>query len=418
MAKAVENRAGYEPVAEDRAEQRPPMPAQEQPAPEDVLRELAGRLHETVPGWDQIRAQVVEAARRFQDPTQVRVVLVRSLFRVADLAATDPRYAPQVRWCQELGVAAALMPDQNNTGCGRAAWAVLMYCLRSLNPQTETPVQRLAARSALVAFALALSLATDDLERSDRWLEEAALQCFLIVSDVGARGHADQDFDRFRQAFLQDLEAAAGQPAGTSSLPPWDDGPLGKLWPQGVASGLDLPDLLALRRWADELTKAAERSNLQGMARREAPKTAPVEPRTERLAEALGAFAELTPPRLPVKKLEQVTPENAAEVLAALSAYLDEAGEAVVAVMRLLLLQLEGKSFPTLQMTKDFASKVQELVDRTNHAVECPSCQQLGRYEGAEHRSAVSGAFRVRHGNRSTHGGATVVTHIDLKKLD
>jgi hypothetical protein len=271
---------------------------------------------------------------------------------------------------------------------------------------------------AVVAFALALSLATNDLERSDRWLEEAALQSVLIVSDASARGQADQDFDRLRLAFFQDLEAAAEQPAGIRSLPPWDDGPLGKIWPAGVPSGLRDPDLLQLHRWADELTKAAERTNLRDMAGREAARKIAAESPNDALAEALGAFSDLTPPRLPVKQADQITPENAAEVLEALTAYMEEAGQAVAGVLRVLLRGLEGKSFPDLEMTKEFTARLQDLLDLSRHAVECPSCGETGRLEAAPHHSVSSGAIRVRHGGKVNHSGKTVVVAFDLRKLD
>jgi hypothetical protein len=417
MAKAAENRTGYKPIAPDSAEQRPPIPAQEQPAPEDVLRELAGRLQETVPGWGHIRAQVAEAARKFRDPTQVRAVLVRCLFRVAELAETDPRYGPHVRWCRELGVAAVLLPDLHNTRRSQAAWAVLMNCLQHLDPRDQTPEQRLAARAALIAFALAVSLSTDDLQHCDRWLEEAALQSFLIVSDASAATHADEDFSRMRAAFLRDLEAAAGDLSGTRALSPWEDDPLGKLWPEGMPSGLKAPDLVQLRRWAGELTRSAERMNLPDMASREPTQKPVAESGKDPLAEALEAFSDLTPPRLPTTRID-VSPENAIEILEALTAYMEEAGEAMAGVIRVLLRQLQGKSFADLGMTKEFTAKLQALLDLSGHAVECPKCGETGRLEAVPHHSVTSGAIRVRHGGTTNHSGKTVVVAFDLRKLD
>jgi hypothetical protein len=152
------------------------------------------------------------------------------------------------------------------------------------------------------------------------------------------------------------------------------------------------------------------------MASREAARKPAAESGKDILGAALAAFSDLTPPSLPVKKIEQVTPENAAEVLDALSAYLDEAGEAVVAVMRLILHELRGKSFASLAETKEFASKFQRILDRVNQAVECPSCGELGKYEGVSHHTVATGMVRVKHPGRTTHAGTTVVTELPIKK--
>jgi hypothetical protein len=104
-------------------------------------------------------------------------------------------------------------------------------------------------------------------------------------------------------------------------------------------------------------------------------------------------------------------------VLQELARYMDDAGEAVVGVMRALLHGLAGKSFDDLEQTKEFAARVQELLDRANHAVRCGSCGEFGRLEGTSHYNP-SGAFRVRHGSKSSHGGSTVVPELDLRKRE
>jgi hypothetical protein len=135
------------------------------------------------------------------------------------------------------------------------------------------------------------------------------------------------------------------------------------------------------------------------------------------LAAAVNAFAEVRPPKLPITSLDQVTPENAGEVLEALAAYMDQAGEAVVGVVRLLLSGLSGKSFSDLEATKDFAARVQDLLARSRPAVRCASCGEVGRYEATSHHSSRAGALRIRHGSKSSHGGSTVVTELDVRKL-
>ncbi len=136
------------------------------------------------------------------------------------------------------------------------------------------------------------------------------------------------------------------------------------------------------------------------------------------LQEAFDAFDGAKLPRPPLTKLTDLTPAEGMEALRNLTRYLERVGEPLAEAVRLLLRDLDGKSFQSFPQTKEFVESLQALLDRIGYAVECPRCEELGRLEAAAPGTAAHGSIRVRHPGRTNHGNRTSVSNFNLRKVE
>jgi hypothetical protein len=133
------------------------------------------------------------------------------------------------------------------------------------------------------------------------------------------------------------------------------------------------------------------------------------------LKEALDAFDGATLPPPPITKVTNLTPAEGLEALRSLEEYLDRVGDPVVSAVRLILSNLSGQSFATPEETKEFARRVQSILDRTGYTVVCPKCSEPGRLDAVSHPGRATGVYRVRHGT-DTHGGSGAITDFTITR--
>ncbi len=133
------------------------------------------------------------------------------------------------------------------------------------------------------------------------------------------------------------------------------------------------------------------------------------------LQEAFDAFDGAKLPRPPLTKLTNLTPTEGLEALRFLEEYLDRIGDPVASAVRLVLSDLRGQSFATPEETKEFARRVQSILDRTGYIVVCPKCSETGRLDAVSHPGRPSGVYRVRHGT-DTHGGSGAITDFTITR--
>jgi hypothetical protein len=135
------------------------------------------------------------------------------------------------------------------------------------------------------------------------------------------------------------------------------------------------------------------------------------------LQEAFDAFDGANLPRPPLTKLTDLTPAEGLDVLRSLEEYLDRVGDPVANAVSLVLSDLRGKSFKTLEQTKELASRVQSILDRSGFMVECPNCSEPGRLDAAPRAAVPTGVYRVRHGS-VTHGGSSTITDFKFTRCE
>jgi hypothetical protein len=167
------------------------------------------------------------------------------------------------------------------------------------------------------------------------------------------------------------------------------------------------PDDKDLTGGAEECQNPVEMPTLEA-------KPGPTDPA---LQEAFDAFDGAKLPRPPLTKLKGVTPAEGLKALRALVEYLDSVGDPVANVVQVVLSELRGKSFETLEQTREFVATVQLILDRTGYAVVCPSCSEAGRLDTAPRATAPSGVYRVRHGT-VTHGGSSMITALEFTRRE
>lgn len=136
------------------------------------------------------------------------------------------------------------------------------------------------------------------------------------------------------------------------------------------------------------------------------------------LQEAFDAFDGAKLPRPPLTKLTDLTPAEGVEALRKLTGYLERVGEPVAEAVRLLLRDLDGKSFQSFPQTKEFIDLLQGLLDKIGYLVECPKCKEPGRLEASAPATAVHGTIRVRHPGKTNHGNRTTISSFDLRKVE
>ncbi len=180
-------------------------------------------------------------------------------------------------------------------------------------------------------------------------------------------------------------------------------GPLGHLWPRGFGEWPDWYRRLFF--FSERLTSVGECWTVLDM-----PSKDPA------LRQTFDAFEGARLPKPPLIKLSGLAPAEGLEVLRILEKYLDGVGDHLINAVRFLLSDLRGKSFTTLDETKEFTARVQSILDRTNYAVECPTCGEPGRLAAAPRRGFPAGVFRVRHGVIS-HGGAKGISQFTLVRM-
>jgi hypothetical protein len=419
MAKAIKlpavalEQATEGPVGFDRAEDTPSIAPSAEELGDFVGRirvQQAGMLHDELRLANELMAEV----SKITDFRRGRTFAVRCLLRAADFALEHQGYGPFVKKVGRLGISSCLQPGKDVVAEAKACWGELLTELDRDGSSVHVEIR--ARKVAMLAAVVAASLTAADAGQAQRCMIEAACVCLLIAEDIKASEASDNPFEEVRRALLHDLATLASFGPNVLAVSPSESGPLCALWPDGAPQWYRPVDLPEFDARPEELTPAAKPQTLEPMAGKKLEGAKPRKSAGDTLATALDTFADVKPPAIPVASHELISPENAAEVLAALAKYQDDAGEAVVGVLRVLLRGLHGKSFPELETTKQFTAKVQELLDRAGFAVVCPSCGETGRLEAASHHSAAAGAIRVRHGSRVNHSGKTVVLEFDMRK--
>jgi hypothetical protein len=208
------------------------------------------------------------------------------------------------------------------------------------------------------------------------------------------------------------LRAAIDHDVWFLLAPPADEGlAFGPLWPQSLGAWPRW--YRRYREWVGHLTSRPDWLTFVAMLDKGA-KPGPSDPA---LQQALDAFDGAKLPRPELTKLTGMTPEEGLDALRTLVKFLDDAGDPVVKVVQLVLADLRGQSFDSLAGTKEWATLVQWLADRTGYVIECPKCEEPARLDTASHRSAASGSIRYRH-SAATHGGSGTLPDPSLRRMD
>jgi hypothetical protein len=235
---------------------------------------------------------------------------------------------------------------------------------------------------------------------------EAASEALdALWQSAGGGGDAAQESSRLRLAIDDDVQSLRAPGAGQGLA-------LRPLWPQ--AFGAWPRWYRRYREWVGHLTSRPDWLTVVAMLDKDAERGR----NDPALQQAFDAFDGAKLPRPPLTKLTDLTPAEGMEALRNLARYLERVGEPVAEAVRLLLGDLDGKSFQSFPQTKEFVESLQALLDRIGYAVECPRCEELGRLEAAAPATAAHGSIRVRHPGRTNHGNRTSVSNFNIRKVE
>ncbi len=115
-------------------------------------------------------------------------------------------------------------------------------------------------------------------------------------------------------------------------------------------------------------------------------------------------------------------PAKVLKTLATIKRKLDDLQKPIVTEVQQLLLSVEGLDLGSFEANREFASAVQELLDRLSLRAQCPheDCSELARFECTSSGGTRHGSFRSIHriGERhKPHSSSTVIPHLALRSL-
>jgi hypothetical protein len=258
VAKSVEKRQ----VARDAQETGAPGIPQDAKNAYSELRRLEGKVVGRLGEQTRLVAKLLEEPP-LTDPVRVRVFVTRCLLRIAQFIAVHETYWPLVKKILDAAVRACLRPSTDAGPDGQQYWSEIASALNQGPPLATPPAQLQACKGAVGAAALAAALADANPEHAERWVEVAAGVCGVIGDELATPAHADEELEQLSAALQHDYATLANLPTTVLAVSPWENGPLGELWPAGIPGWYQAVGLA-------ELTSGSSRPSLESMPDRDA----------------------------------------------------------------------------------------------------------------------------------------------------